>query len=298
MGCGVISPGWRTDFFRLLVLSARCFPDSTQWSELPCSSLSFKMIILDSLSNGSRVSAPLRSGAGASGVASVVPCSPDSLGPRRPSVGACAVGRSRHPSRLCTLASAWCPGPWGWGWSWGPAWVRSRPLLGDGQAWFLLGPWAEETPGRSTVGGAVTRGTDWCGSSQVPGRMGLMEDLRRGDRSWVHGARGPHHCQWACTEALACLPKEAFWVWGSPGVLQPPAWVPRLPQRHAGQGQPPGHYFCVWRGQAEDLSLHRLTSSPEMALASGWQRRGASSVCHQGGCASFPLPPPPLGGHY
>lgn len=68
---------------------------------------------------------------------------------------------------------------------------------------------------RSTVGGAVTRGTDWCGSSQVPGQMGLMEDLRRGDRSWVHRVRGPHHCQWACTEALACLPKEAFWVWGS-----------------------------------------------------------------------------------
>ena len=259
MGCGVISPGWRTDFFRLLVLSARCFPDSTQWSELPCSSLSFKMIILDSLSNGSRVSAPLRSGAGASGVASVVPCSPDSLGPRRPSVGACAVGRSRHPSRLCTLASAWCPGPWGWGWSWGPAWVRSRPLLGDGQAWFLLGPWAEETPGRSTVGGAVTRGTDWCGSSQVPGRMGLMEDLRRGDRSWSTGRGDP---------TTASGPAQRHW--------------PAFPKRPSGSGAPLGFYNLLPGFQGSHKGTlakdsHQVTIS---ACGGGRLRTSHSTVLH------------------
>lgn len=111
----------------------------------------------------------------------------------------------------------------------------------------------ELVPARSMLGGPVTRGTDWCGSSQVPWPTGLTEECGKWGLELSPQGMG---LLWACSQgrppsvgpqrALACLPNAGLLGLGLHPCLQaqPPAWVPRLPQRHFVRGWLPCHCFC------------------------------------------------------
>ena len=53
--------------------------------------------------------------------------------------------------------------------------------------------------------------------------------------------------------------KQPPLVLRSSGVLQPPTWIPKLPQRHFVHGWLPNYFFCVWGAMMGHLLLHYIT---------------------------------------
>lgn len=141
---------------------------------------------------------------------------------------------------------------------------------------------------------AHCRGTDWCGIPQVPWQMGLMEERGKGGLElspqgtgllwvccWDHSAvHGP-------TQSTG-LSKAGLLGLGLHPGLQPPAWVPRRPQRHSVRGWLPSHCVCGGR-EAADLSLHHFMSSQETAL----NIKMTCAYPPAGPYVSFPFPTPP-----
>lgn len=105
----------------------------------------------------------------------------------------------------------------------------------QGQAWLLLGPLANVADGRTKA----------------------KEDYKCVHRSMVvfRSVVRMKGSDPLCGNRPA-ISKQLSLVFGSSGVLQPPTWIPKLPQRHVVHGWLPDCFCCVWGAMMGHFLLH------------------------------------------